>query len=111
MKQHGIGVGYRNPHDFEGDDVAQQYLPDEIADHRYFTAGEQGHEAQIGARMADRATSRADPPRRKKVRPGSDPMGVFGAAMKAAGESRARLAKEQKADGDGSGASPAEPTG
>ena len=27
MKAHGIGVGYRYPHDFEGDDVEQQYLP------------------------------------------------------------------------------------
>ena len=30
MKQHGIGVGYKFPHDFEGDDVEQQYLPDEL---------------------------------------------------------------------------------
>ena len=98
MKQHGIGIGYKNPHDFEGDDVAQQYLPDEIATHHYFTAGDQGHEAQIGARMADRAAARAESARRKKVRPGSDPMGVFGAAMKAAGESRGKLAAEQKKD-------------
>ena len=35
MKQHGIGVGYRYPHDFEGADVDQQYLPDELADRRY----------------------------------------------------------------------------
>ena len=31
MKQHGIGVGYRYPHDFEGADVDQQYLPDALA--------------------------------------------------------------------------------
>ena len=31
MKSHGIGVGYRYPHDFEGADVDQQYLPDELA--------------------------------------------------------------------------------
>ena len=36
MKQHGIGVGYRYPHDFEGADVDQQYLPDELADRRYY---------------------------------------------------------------------------
>ena len=30
MKQHGIGVGYQYPHDFEGADVEQQYLPDEL---------------------------------------------------------------------------------
>ncbi len=28
MKHHGIGVGYMYPHDFEGHDVNQQYLPD-----------------------------------------------------------------------------------
>ena len=32
MKQHGIGVGYRYPHDFEGADVEQQYLPDELVE-------------------------------------------------------------------------------
>src|SRR5206468_6083663 len=31
MKQHGIGVGYRYSHDYEGADVDQQYLPDDIA--------------------------------------------------------------------------------
>src|SRR4051812_38679979 len=30
MKQHGIGVGYRYPHEFEDADVDQQYLPDEL---------------------------------------------------------------------------------
>ena len=30
MKHHGIGVGYRYPHDFEGADVEQQYLPDAL---------------------------------------------------------------------------------
>jgi putative ATPase len=98
MKQHGIGVGYKNPHDFEGDDVAQQYLPDAIADHRYFVAGDQGHELQIASRQADRDAARAAGARRKPTRPGADPMGIFGAAMKAAGESRAKLAKTQKAD-------------
>ena len=99
MKQHGIGVGYKNPHDFEGDDVAQQYLPDAIAGHRYFTSGDQGHELQIGARQADREAAReAGGAHRKRTRPGADPMGVFGAAMKAAGESRTKLAKTQKAD-------------
>ena len=30
MKHHGIGVGYRYPHDYEDADVEQQYLPDEL---------------------------------------------------------------------------------
>ena len=36
MKQHGIGVGYRYSHEFEGADVEQQYLPDELAERRYY---------------------------------------------------------------------------
>jgi len=102
MKQHGIGVGYKNPHDYEGDDVAQQYLPDDLVGQRYYVPGDQGQEAGLATRIADREAARAQPQRRKKVRPGADTMGVFGGAMKAAAEARAKLAKEQKADGDGS---------
>jgi putative ATPase len=98
MKQHGIGMGYRNPHDYEGDDVAQQYLPDKLAGRRYYMPGEQGQEAQVGSRMAAREEARREPPRRKRIRYGADPMGVFGGAQKAAGEARAKLAAEQKAD-------------
>ena len=37
MKQHGIGFGHKFPHDFEGDDVDQQYLPDELVGRRYYS--------------------------------------------------------------------------
>ena len=43
-----IGVGYRYPHDFEGADVDQQYLPDELAERRYYVPNDQGYEATIG---------------------------------------------------------------
>ncbi|MEO5941183.1 MAG: AAA family ATPase, partial [Candidatus Limnocylindrales bacterium] len=59
MKQHGIGVGYRYPHEFEDGDVAQQYLPDELADRRYYLPTDQGYEATIAARQASRAEARA----------------------------------------------------
>jgi len=59
MKQHGIGVGYRYPHEFEGADVAQQYLPDELADRHYYLPTDQGYEATIAARQATRAEGRA----------------------------------------------------
>ena len=59
MKQHGIGVGYRYSHDFEGADVEQQYLPDELAERRYYLPTDQGYEATIGGRMAGRAEARA----------------------------------------------------
>ena len=58
MKQHGIGVGYRYSHDYEGADVEQQYLPDAIAARRYYLPTEQGYESTIAARMAARQEAR-----------------------------------------------------
>jgi putative ATPase len=51
MRHHGIGVGYRLPHDYEGGDVEQQYLPDDLADRRYYEPTERGWEARIRDRM------------------------------------------------------------
>ncbi len=65
MKHHGIGVGYVYPHDFEGDDVEQQYLPDQLVDRRYYAPGDQGYEVTIAARMAERERTRSEKPRRK----------------------------------------------
>ncbi|HEY8818861.1 MAG TPA: replication-associated recombination protein A [Candidatus Limnocylindrales bacterium] len=59
MKQHGIGVGYRYSHDYEGADVEQQYLPDDIAARRYYLPTDQGYESTIAARMTSRAEARA----------------------------------------------------
>ena len=59
MKQHGIGVGYRYSHDFEGADVEQRYLPEAIADRRYYLPTDQGYESTIAARMASRSEARA----------------------------------------------------
>ncbi|MEO5885418.1 MAG: replication-associated recombination protein A [Candidatus Limnocylindrales bacterium] len=59
MKQHGIGVGYRYPHDFETADVAQQYLPDEVADRQYYLPTDEGYEGTIANRMAIRTETRA----------------------------------------------------
>jgi len=58
MKQHGIGVGYRYSHDYEGADIEQQYLPDSIAARRYYLPTDQGYEATIAARIAGRAGAR-----------------------------------------------------
>ncbi len=44
MKQHGIGVGYRYSHDYEGADVEQQYLPDAIVARRYYLPTDAGYE-------------------------------------------------------------------
>jgi putative ATPase len=51
MRHHGIGVGYKLPHDYEGADVEQQYLPDELAERRYYEPTEEGWEARIKQRM------------------------------------------------------------
>jgi putative ATPase len=51
MRHHGIGVGYRNPHDYEGADVDQQGLPDTLVDRRYYDPSREGWEARISERM------------------------------------------------------------
>ena len=58
MKQHGIGVGYRYSHDYEGADVEQQYLPDAVVARRYYLPTDAGYEATIDARMTARAEAR-----------------------------------------------------
>src|SRR4051794_30896765 len=96
MKQHGIGVGYKFPHDYEGDDVDQQYLPDELAGRRYYQPGDQGHEAVIAQRMADREAARADRPRRKSR---TDlPTASMSDAMRPSEANRKALAETQKRD-------------
>jgi putative ATPase len=97
MKHHGIGVGYVNPHEFEGDDVGQQYLPDELAGRRYFVPGDQGYEATIAARMEARAQARQDRPRRKR-RQDVSPMAGMGDGMRAHTEARKRIAATEKED-------------
>jgi putative ATPase len=96
MKQHGIGVGYKFPHDYEGDDVDQQYLPDELAGRRYYEPGDQGHEAVIAQRMADRQEARGGRPRRKS-RSGL-PTASMSDAMRPSEASRRALAETQKRD-------------
>ncbi len=100
MKRHGIGVGYANPHDFEGDDAPQQYLPDELVGRRYYVPGDQGYEATIAARMEARRVAREEGPRRKRDRQ-PDPMASMGDGMRANAEARKRLAETQKRDAGG----------
>jgi putative ATPase len=100
MKQHGIGVGYRYPHDFEGADVEQQYLPDELADRRYYLPTDHGYEATIGQRMAARAESRA------AGRPRRDPnprptMSGSGDLMRTREANRKKLAETQRDEAGG----------
>jgi putative ATPase len=96
MKHHGIGVGYDNPHDYEGDDVEQQYLPDELIGRRYYVPGDQGYEATVAARMAAREEARRERPRRKKR--ADQPMASMSDGLKASMEERKKLAETQKRD-------------
>jgi putative ATPase len=96
MKQHGMGVGYVFPHDFEGDDVAQQYLPDGLVGRRYYVPNDQGHEVAIAARMAEREAAREGKPKRKNR--SSPPMASMSDALRPAEASRRKLAETQRED-------------
>jgi putative ATPase len=96
MKAHGIGVGYRFPHDFEGDDVEQQYLPDELVGRRYYVPGDQGYEVTMAQRMAAREEARQGRPR-KKDRP-EPPRAGMSDALRPREENRKKLAETQKKD-------------
>ncbi len=96
MKHHGIGVGYRYPHDYEGADVEQRYLPEELGAAQYYLPSDQGYEVTISARMEARVQARGDGPRRKS-RPDT-PAAAMGDATKSTMESRRKLAETQKRD-------------
>ncbi len=66
MKHHGLGVGYKYPHDYEGGDVEQQYLPDQLADRRYYEPTEEGWEARIKARLDELMGRRGRGARRRR---------------------------------------------
>ena len=106
MKQHGIGVGYRYSHDFEGADVDQQYLPDELVDRRYYLPTDQGYEATLGARMTARAEARAAAretgrtPRDRNPKPQATPHAGEG-LMKTRESNRKKLAETEKRDAGG----------
>jgi putative ATPase len=106
MKHHGIGVGYQYPHDFEGADVEQQYLPESLAERRYYLPTDQGYESTISERIARRAASRAAAkgtgrtPRSSFAAP-SVPRGTGDRVMKGREENRKKLAETEKRDAAG----------
>ena len=103
MKQHGIGVGYRYSHDFEGADVDQQYLPDALVARRYYLPTDQGYEATLAARMTARSGARAAAkaagrtPRSTMAAPEVAPRSGD-KIMKTREENRKKLAETEKAD-------------
>ncbi|MEO8470071.1 MAG: replication-associated recombination protein A [Chloroflexota bacterium] len=103
MKHHGIGIGYRYPHDFEGADVEQRYLPDDLAAAPYYVPNDQGYEATIGERMARRSSAReaaragGKTPRIRVPGPQIKARAGDG-LMKTRDENRRRLADTEKRD-------------
>ena len=51
MKELGYGTEYKYAHDFPGHFVCQQYLPDELAGTRFWTAQDNAQESKIMERM------------------------------------------------------------
>ena len=117
MKHYGYGVGYRYPPDFEDSDISQLYLPEALAERRYYQPSEQGYEATIGARTAARAAARqaarelgrqrraANPP------PTVDSMKAAGSILRTRETNRRKLADTEKRDAGGGvgGGDPGDP--
>jgi putative ATPase len=113
MAHHGIGVGYRYPHDFLGHDIEQQYLPDDLADRRYYLPSDQGYERTIGERMAAREAAREEARARGRTQrdpvpgPQVDGMGAASKVTRVRETSRRALADQQRKDaGDGDSGEP-----
>jgi len=103
MRQHGIGVGYKYSQDFEGADVDQQYLPDELVERRYYLPTDQGYEATIAGRQEARAEARdaaraAGRPRRD---PNPAPQVGKSDTMRTRESNRKKLAETEKRDAAG----------
>jgi putative ATPase len=100
MKQHGIGVGYKYPHEFEGADVDQQYLPDELVDRRYYLPTDHGYEATISDRQAGRAEAREASRASGRARKDQNPAPVVGKSdlMRSRESNRKKLADTENAD-------------
>ena len=52
MKAMGYSGGYRYPHNFSGNYVAEQYLPDALRGERFYEPSGNGEEAEIRDRVA-----------------------------------------------------------
>jgi hypothetical protein len=103
MKQHGIGVGYRYSHDFEGADVDQQYLPDELVERRYYLPTDQGYESTIAGRQAARADARAAARESGRPRRNQNPTPQIDKSdpMRTREANRKKLAETEKQDASG----------
>ena len=53
MKSMGYSGGYKYPHNFSGNYVPEEYLPDELRGQRYYEPSDSGEEAAIRARLSE----------------------------------------------------------
>ncbi|HKG18763.1 MAG TPA: replication-associated recombination protein A [Candidatus Limnocylindrales bacterium] len=106
MRHHGIGVGYRYPHDFDGADVDQRYLPDALDGRRYYLPTDQGYESTISERIARRTAAREQAretgktPRNPFPAP-EVPRGGGDRILRTREENRKKLAETEKRDAKG----------
>lgn len=107
MRRHGIGVGYKFPHDYADADVEQQYLPDSLAERRYYRPSDQGMEVQIAARLERLAGARARARESGGARPidanarmgmEREGMQVAGKVMRSREDKKRQTADRQRAD-------------
>ena len=102
LRSSGFGRrDYRYPHDFEGDDIDQQYLPDSLTGRRYYFPGDQGAEVKIGERLERLATALRTITRRKtpvEGQPHADPMATGSEGMRRRQQSLRDLADEERRD-------------
>jgi len=103
MKHHGIGVGYRYPQEFEGGDVYQQYLPDELVDRRYYLPTDQGYEATIAGRQTARTEARAAAKKAGRTARNPNPTPEVGKSdlMRTREANRKKLAETERTDAAG----------
>ncbi|MFH1454527.1 MAG: replication-associated recombination protein A [Armatimonadota bacterium] len=52
--EYGIGVNYKYPHNYPGNFIHQQYLPDNLTDKVYYSPSGQGFEEKIKLRLRER---------------------------------------------------------
>jgi putative ATPase len=69
MKEMGYGSGYKYPHNFEGNYVPEQYLPDELRGRRYYQPTGSGREREIAARLTELRQATGEQPRDEAEEP------------------------------------------
>jgi len=102
LRSSGAGRGrYVYPHDFEGDDVDQQYMPGGLVGRRYYYPGDQGAEIRIGERLERLAAARRAPRRHKipaEGQPRPDPMATGSEGMRRRRESLREIADGERGE-------------